>query len=121
MRQPEEMVWAVIIESAKRRFDYDAFKCWLSEVDDERIAEYILRQLIEGSAEGLVPADLSLDLRAELELFGLMVSDDELCAFIATQQTTLRVEINAARETLSAFAQGISAPELLMQISETLT
>ncbi|WP_372845969.1 hypothetical protein [Pontiella sp.] len=121
MRQAEDLVWAAITDCAKQRFDYRGFKYWLSEKGDERVAEYILFQIIEGLAEELSLAELALKLRGDLDLFGYPVAEGELTAFLAGKPEALAAEVLAAREALAGFAQGRPAPELLERMLETLS
>ena len=113
MRQAEDLVWAAITESARLRFDYDEFKNRLSASGDERIADFILFQIIEGLAENRSLKELMLRIHEDLELFGYPASEDELAAILADKKEILSAEVHAAREVLSGFAQGQSAPELL--------
>ncbi|VGO21175.1 hypothetical protein [Pontiella sulfatireligans] len=120
MRQAEDRVWAAITESAKRKFDYDGFKNRLSESGDERVADFILFQIIEGLAENLSHEELLLKVRGDLELFGYPVPEDEVNGFLADKKEILSAEVHAAREVLSGFAQGRSASELLTQVRKLL-
>ena len=70
MRQAEDIVWAAITESARRRFDYAEFKNRLSASGDERVADFILFQIIEGLAENLTHEELLLKVSGDLELSG---------------------------------------------------
>ncbi|NOU36191.1 MAG: hypothetical protein HOO88_05435 [Kiritimatiellaceae bacterium] len=118
MRQAEDIVWSTITESAKRRFDYTGFKNHLN--GDERVAEYILFQIITGYAEELSLAEFLSKLREELRLFGYSFSSAELDEFLADKKEILNAEIIAAKEALSGFAQGKDAPGLLVQIQRLL-
>lgn len=121
MRQAEDLVWAAITESARLRFDYDEFKSRLSKSGDERVADFILFQIIEGFAENRSHEELLLRIREDLELFGYPSSEDELDAVLADKQETLSAEVHAARLVLSGFAQGQRAPELLEQVHKLLS
>jgi len=116
MRQAEDLVWGAITESAKGRFDSAGFKNRLSASGDERVAEYILFQIIAGYAEELSRAELVSKIDGDLKLFGYSFSAEELDEFLADKEETLSAEIRAAKEVLSGFAQGQDASSLLVQI-----
>ena len=120
MRQAEDIVWSAITESAKRRFDYDGFKNRLSESGDDRVAEYILFQIITGYAEGLSREEFLSKIQEDLRLFGYSFSTEDLDGFLADKEEILSAEICAAKEVLSAFAQGKDASGLLVQIRRLL-
>ena len=120
MRQAEDIVWSIITENAKRRFDYDGFKNRLSGSGDERIAEYILFKIITGYAEELSLAEHSSKIREDMRLFGYSFSVEELEEFLADKKEILTAEILAAKEALFGFAQGKDAPGLLVQIQRLL-
>ncbi len=120
MRQAEDIVWSTITESAKRRFDYTGFKNRLSAAGDERVAEYILFQIIAGYAEELSREEHLSKIREDLRLFGYSFPADELEEFLADKKAILKAEILAAKEALSGFAQGKDAPGLLIQIQRML-
>lgn len=116
MRQAEDIVWSTITESAKRRFDYDGFRNRLSASGDERVAEYILFQIITGYAEELSLEELLSKILEDMRLFGYSFSAAELEEFLADKKEILKAEILAAKEALFGFAQGKDAPSLLVQI-----
>ena len=120
MRQAEDVVWSAITESGKRRFDYDGFKNRLSESGDERVAEYILFQVILGIAENLSREELLSKIRGDLDLFGYPISEEELENFLADKKELLSAEVQAAREALSGFAQGNKAVDLLVRVNQLL-
>lgn len=121
MRQAEDVVWAAITESARRRFDYTELKKCLGASGDERVADFILFQMIEGFAENLSPTELLSKLRGDLELLGYVIADNELNALLANKEEIMSAEIHAARTALSGFAEGQSTSDLLIQIHETLS
>jgi hypothetical protein len=120
MRQAEDIVWSAITESAKRRFDYTGFKNRLSASGDERVAEYVLFQIITGYAEKLSREELLSKIREEMQLFGYSFSAEDMEEFLADKKEILGAEIRAAKEALSGFAQGKDAPGLLVQIKRLL-
>lgn len=121
MRQAEDIVWGAITESARRRIDPGEFKTRLSASADERVADFILFQIIEGFAEELPHAELLHKLRGDLELFGYPVSEGELNIVLADKKEILSTEIHTAREALSGFAKGQTAEELLTQVQKLLS
>lgn len=120
MRQAEDIVWSAITESAKRRFDYTGLKNHLSASGDERVAEYILFQIIVGYAEHLSRDELLLKVKGDLQLFGYSMSAKDLEEFLADKKEILNTEILAAKEALAGFAQGKDAPGLLVRIQRLL-
>lgn len=120
MRQAEDVVWAAITESARSRFDYADFKKQLSTSGDERVADFILFQIIEGLAENLSHEELSLKISGDLELFGYPISEGGLNAILADKKAILSAEVDAARDALSGFADGKTSPDLLTQIHNLL-
>jgi len=120
MRQAEDIVWNTITESAKRRFDYAGFKNRLSESGDERVAEYILFQIITGYAEELSHEEFLSKIQGDLRLLGYSFSTEDLDGFIADKKEIPNEEIHAAKEALSGFAQGKDAPSLLVHIQRLL-
>ncbi|MBI9020956.1 MAG: hypothetical protein JEZ10_06860 [Verrucomicrobia bacterium] len=120
MRQAEDIVWSTITESAKRRFDYAGFKDRLSKSGDERVAEYILFQIITGYAEELSREEFVPKIAGDLQLFGYAFSAQELDGFLADKKEVLNKEICAAKEALSGFAQGEDASSLLIEIRRLL-
>ena len=120
MRQAEDLVWNAITQSARERFDYDEFKNKLSASGDERIADYILFQIIAGYAEELPRDEFLSKIRGDLQLFGYSVPEDELTQLLAGKQDLLLAEIGAAKEVLSGFANGVHADELLVDVRRSL-
>lgn len=120
MRQAEDIVWSVITESAKRRFDYDGFKNRLSASGDDRVAEYILFQIITGYAEELSCDEFLSKIRGDLQLFGYSFSAEALEEFLADKKEILSAEIRAAKEALFGFAQGKAVSDLLVHIQRLL-
>ncbi|MDH3346403.1 MAG: hypothetical protein OEL75_04385 [Kiritimatiellaceae bacterium] len=120
MRQAEDIVWSTITESAKCRLDYTGFKNSLGASGDDRTAEFILFQIIEGYAEDLSLTDILSKIRGDLLLFGYTVSDDELNAVLADKKEVLEKEISAAKEALSEFVKGTHADDVLVQVSSLL-
>jgi hypothetical protein len=92
----------------------------LSKSGDERVADFILFQIIEGLAENRSHEELMLRIREDLELFGYSASADKLDAVLADKKEILSAEVHAAREVLSGFADGQRAPELLEQVHKLL-
>lgn len=120
MRQAEDIVWSAITESAKRRFDYTGFKNRLSATGDERVAEYILFQIITGYAEELTFGEVLSKIHEDLQLFGYSFSAEQLEEFLANKKEILDTEIRAAKEALFGFAQGKPASGLLANIQHRL-
>jgi hypothetical protein len=120
MRQAEDIVWAAITASARRRFDYAEFKSRLNLLDDERMADFILFQMIEGFAEELKHEELLQQVLGDLERFGAAISMDNLSNALADTQAILTAEIQATRLALSGFSKGQTAPEILEQIRRQL-
>jgi len=121
MRQAQDIVWNTITESAKRRFDYAEFKNSLSELgDDERTAEYIIFQIVVGYAEGLSVKEVLSKVTGDLLLFGCLVSNDELIAFLADKKEILNEEICAAEMALEEFDQGASSDIVLAHVRSLL-
>lgn len=118
MRQAEDIVWSAITESAKRRFDYIGFKDRLS--GDDRVAEYILFQIIAGYAEELSREEFLSKIRENLRLFGYPFSAEDLEEFLTDKKEILNAEIRAAKVALFGFAQGKDASGLLVQIQRLL-
>jgi hypothetical protein len=120
MRQAEDIVWNSITASARRRFDYTGFKNRLSASGDDRVAEYILFQIIVGYAEELSREEFLSKIQGDLQLFGYSFSAEQLEEFMADKKEILNAEILAAKEALSWFAQEKDAPSLLVQIRRLL-
>jgi hypothetical protein len=121
MRQAQDIVWNIITESAKLRFDYIGFRKSLSERgDDERTAEYIVFQVVVGYAEGLSDPEVLSKVRSDLLLFGCPLSDGQLGAFLADKRKVLKAEIRAAEAALSGFEQGRDAEAVLVQVRRLL-
>ena len=120
MRQPQDLVWNAITASARRRFDYDVFKHSLSGSDDDRIADYILFQLIAGYAEELSEDEFNTKLHSDLHLFGYSLSDPELNEILAGKRELLALEIATAKEALSGFSQGHDLHEMLIEVERKL-
>lgn len=121
MRQAQDIVWNVIAESAKRRFDYIAFKKSLGERgDDERTAEYILFLVIVGFAEELPHEEFISTLQSDLHLFGYLMSEEEIGVFLTGKQKVLSEEISAAKDALEQFANGCDISTIFGQVQARL-
>lgn len=120
MRQAQDLVWNMITESAKRRFDYAQFESSLSRLGDERTAEYILFQIVVGIAEGISADELLTKVSGDLLLFGCPVSDEDLNVFLSGKDKILKEEIHAAKEALSTFERGIDADTVFMHVRSLL-
>ena len=120
MRQAEDLVWNAIVESGKCRFDYVAFRAGLSPAGEERVADYILFQVIAGYAEERSLDALSLRIREDLDLFGFSFSEEELAHFLIGKGAVLHREIDVAKVALAELDKAAPSAELLVQVTQQL-
>lgn len=120
MRQAEDRVWNTIVECAKYRIDYDAFRFALSPSGDERIGEYLLFQMIEGFAEELSVGELVDKLAADAQVFGLSFEDGVLSALLEGQAVALAAEVAAAQVALEGLASAASVSSVLRRVRVAL-
>jgi len=120
-KQPEDIVWDTITESAKSRFDYTAYKEAFDGYDDDgRMAENALFHIIARYADGQSTSDIISSIQGELFLLGMGFQDGYLENFLKDKEEVLRREIKATKIALESFAVGLKPPGILLSVRSIL-
>jgi len=120
MKNPEDIVWDTITDSAKKRFDYDGFAAGYSEFDDGTMAENTLFQTIIGLAQEKKIEDIANELSTQFLLIGLGADKKELIEFVTDRSRDSTLEIKAAYQALVFYDRGAKTPGILVQVRSIL-
>jgi len=120
MKQPIDIVWDTIINSAKNRFDYDEFKAPFSILDNENAPENILFKIIIGYVGKKLNVEIAGEIQQALFPLGLCFPDGALDYFLTNKAVELKKEIRATDIALSLHAQGRKIPDILVQVNSIL-
>jgi len=121
MNQPKDLIWNAITESAKRRFNFDAFEKLFATFGNDHVAENVLFLVIAGLAAGDSPETIAAGINGHLILVGHTFSKDALLKFIADRRADLGIEIGAAETAMASFAMGFQPPGVLVQVRSMLS
>ena len=117
---PEDLVWHEITNSAKGKFDYNAFKEGFGDFGNNNLPQNVLLLTIVGHAAAHSTEQIVADINQELALIGLGYSKDDLPRFVSEIKTKLEVEIHAADVALALFERGTKTPGVLVQVRSML-
>ena len=120
MEEPGDIVWKVIIDSAKKRFDYSAFEKGFADFDNDNLAEDILFLTIGGLAEGGSVDDIAAKINQEFLLDGLSFGDDQLPRFISQRNLDLFREVKAMKTAESLSETGAQTLEIFAMMKNLL-
>jgi hypothetical protein len=119
MSPSEDIVWNMITESAKKRFNYDSFRSTFSDLHNDKIAENVLFMTIAGHAAGDSAEQIAADINQHFLLLGLSLEGD-FKQFVADRRSDLFREIKAAEQALAFYEMGLKTPGILVQVRSIL-
>ena len=118
MKHPKDVVWDEITESAKRQFDYEAYRATFGELGNENVPDNILFMIIEGYASGDSSTKITETVSQQLAMIGFAMPGLE--EFVKSKETELKTEIKATRGAIDGFNMGLKGPGVLLQVRTTL-
>jgi hypothetical protein len=120
MQHTEDIVWDAITDSAKTRFDYQAFERVFSDTGSSHLPENVLFLTIVGHAAEHSPDEIVADINRELALLGIGVSESDLRDFVTERRGDLKREVLATMTARALFEQGAKPPGVLVQVRSIL-
>ena len=120
MKQPEDLVWDAITESAKRKFDYAKYRAELGTMADDNIVDNIIIIIIAGHLSGRSDQEIAQIVNQDLPLLGIAFQTGYLETFLKDKKSTFADEIHAADIALTLLDQGSSVPGVLVQVKSML-
>jgi hypothetical protein len=120
MKEPEELIWDAVTESAKRKFDFPTFKAGLGNMADDTIADNIIIMVVAGHASKRPDKEITELINTELLLLAVRFPAEALEQFVKDTKTVLKDEIRAADIALTLLHQGAQVPGVLAQVKSML-
>lgn len=114
-----ELIWNIITDSAKRKFDYDSFEKQFIEID-ESLADNILFKVIIGFASNKTSERISLELFNEMMLIGFMWKLEDIQSFVNDKDKILKLEIYSSQLASSLLQDGNDPSIVLNSINQIL-
>lgn len=119
-KEPQDIVWDRITDSAKTRFDYDALVSAFDEVGNAAMAENLLFQILVGLATEKDEEILAAELTSQLMILGIEVGDDSILELIREIRPSAVKEVLATEMALALFHEGNDPIDVLAAISSVL-
>lgn len=118
----EDVIWDVITESAKTRFDYKEFrKSFDGFFENKSRADMALFTIVAGCAGRLSAEEIVDAVNQDLLPFGLLFPVDVMKEFLTDNKQKLYREIMAVDAAQQALELGWGVPGVLMQVKGLLT
>lgn len=111
----EELIWDTITDSAKKRFDYDAFE---NKFGDH--ADYILFMTIVGYSIDESKEVITGNILSQVLMSGYKTNRDEIYDFIRDKEEKLKFEIFAANLAGRMLENGDDPIDVLQSINKIL-
>lgn len=121
MKQPEDLIWDAVTDSAKKRFAYDDFQKVFAEVSNDNIAENVLFLVIAGLAAGGSTEAVAAEINNHLLLIAYSFPKDSLLRFISDRRGDLGIEIKATETAMAFLEMGLEPPGILVQVRRMLS
>ena len=115
--QPEDIIWNTLTASARIQFDNKAFRKEFGPLDNERILDTMLFQILEGFAEGESAQKIAEHISHDLQMLKYTFAGQDFEPFIALQKTNFAKEIEATTLALTLFGEGKEIPWILNQVA----
>ncbi|PWI29767.1 hypothetical protein DI383_08385 [Flavobacteriaceae bacterium LYZ1037] len=112
-----DLVTECLLNSAKTRFDYEAFKNELEPVEQDFIDYNILLEIITGKASGESNLLISAKILSKFLMLGYMTSKEDIIEMINQKETELGLEIMASRIAMDSLQNGVHPTLVIKQIS----
>lgn len=114
-----DFIWNAIVNSAKRKFDYNSFAEDFNEIN-ENLAENVLFKIILGFASEQTSEIISLELFNEIMMMGLFVKKEDIRIFVAGKDKILNLEIYATQLAGSLLQDGKDPVAVLDSVNQLL-
>jgi len=114
------LVTEYLLNSAKIRFDYEAFKNKLEPFEQNFIDYNILLEIITGKAVGESNLLISAKLLSKFLVSGYMVSKEDVIEMINQKEKELGLEIMASKIAMDSLQKGVHPTLVVQQISSLL-
>lgn len=115
----EFLIWDKIVNSAKRRFDYELYSNRFKSLDPD-IFDKLVLHIIVGFASGECHESISTNLHNELQYIGFETRDQIIDTIIEDKHIVFSNEIYAAYLTFSMLEDGESEVEILGYVTDLL-
>lgn len=119
-KEPEDIVWDRITDSAKRRIDYEELVEAFDAFGDPALPENVLFQVIIGRATGEDKGAIASKLESHLMVLGIGVENGSLVDLIAEVEPAVSKEILATKAALIMFQEGGDPIDVLAMVSQLL-
>ena len=117
---PEDIVWNIITDSAKTRFNFPEFVKEFSTFDDEQVADNILFRIIVGHVAGDSTETIAAKVNQDIMMIGFAFDDAFLNRFITERRSDLFREIKATDIAAQSFEAGFKIPGILVNVRSIL-
>ncbi|WP_164112708.1 MULTISPECIES: hypothetical protein [Sphingobacterium] len=115
----EFLIWDKIVNSAKKRFDYELYANRFKGLDPD-IFDKLILHIIVGFASGECHESISTNLHNELQHIGFETRDEIIDTIIQDKHIVFSCEIYAAYLTFSMLEDGESEIEILGYVTDLL-
>ncbi|ERJ59589.1 hypothetical protein [Sphingobacterium paucimobilis] len=115
----EFLIWDKIVNSAKKRFDYDLYANKFKNQDPD-IFDKLVLHIIVGFASGECHETISTNLHNELQHVGVEIRDQIIDTIVQDKHIVFSGEIYAAYLTFSMLEDGHSEIEILGYVTDLL-
>lgn len=119
-KEPEDIVWDRITDSAKRRIDYGGLVEAFDDIGDPNLPENVLFQVIVGRATGEDKETIASKLESHLMVLGIGVESGSLVDLIEEIEPAVSKEILATKAALIMFQEGNHPIDVLASINQLL-
>jgi hypothetical protein len=119
-KEPEDIVWDRITDSAKRRIDYEQLVETFNEFGDPVLPENILFQIILGRAVGDDKETIASRLESQLMVLGIGAENGTFLELVEEIEPAVYKEVLAAKAALTMFQEGGDPIDVLLTVSQLL-
>ncbi len=113
----EFLIWDKIVNSAKKRFDYELYA---HKFDNQEIFDKLILHIILGFACGECHESISTNLHNELQHIGLDFREEVIDTIVEDKHVVFSAEIYAAYLTFSMLEDGDNEKEILGYVTDLL-
>lgn len=113
----EFLIWDKIVNSAKKRFDYEEY---VHHFSDTEVYDKLILHIIVGFASGESHDTISTNLHNELHHIGIVVNENFIDSIISEKHVEFSSEIYAAYLTFSMLEDGDNEIEILGYVTDLL-
>lgn len=115
----EELIWDIITDKAKTRFDFAAFSKEFSAIN-ESLADNILFQVIAGFASGQTKESIAIKLYHNMLMIGFEWKEKDIEEFLSDKKERLKHEIYITQLAGDLLNSGNDPSAVLQSVNQFL-